>query len=178
MRLQSTPEQNTIRIPDGTFGTRATLKIMSRLVREFRSHQAIRDQASYIVEGLPSKAFRDEVTALFAFVRDEIRYLGDVNDVETIQTPPTVLESRQGDCDDKATLLSALLQSIGHPTRFVAVGFEEAGVFDHVYVKTLIGNQWVALDATIEPQACDSPPCPGSVGWEPPNPVAVMVENT
>jgi transglutaminase-like putative cysteine protease len=144
----------------------------------------MRTLARDLVEGLPSKAFRDEARALFHFVRDEIRYLGDVNEVETLQAPDVTLAQGQGDCDDKATLLASLLQAIGHPTQFVAVGFTEYGVFEHVYLRTLAGDRWIALDPSVT--AADGEcaprysgdPCPGEMGWEPHNTVSIMVENT
>src|SRR5260221_3118787 len=183
MRLQAANSQvSHYTIPTGAPGTRATLKMMSRLVRDYRTHGSIRSTAQDLVEGLPSKAFRDEVRALFNFVRDDVRYLGDVNEVETLQAPDVTLASRQGDCDDKATLLASLLQSIGLPTQFVAVGMSEPGVFEHVYVRTLVGREWIALDASTEGGECaprfTGDPCPGEMGWEPPDAVSVMVENT
>ena len=183
MRLQAARNQaSNFEIPTGARGTRQTLRLMSKLVREFRTSDTIRRTAANIVEGFPSQAFRDEVRALFSFVRDDIRYLGDVNEVETIQAPDVTLATGQGDCDDKAALLAALLQSIGYKTQFVAVGFSEPGVFEHVFVRVLLGNQMISLDPTVEGGACapayTGEPCPGDMGWEPPDQIAVMVENT
>jgi len=93
---------------------------------------------------------------LYRFVRDSIRYVQDVNEIETVQEPQKTLEFGAGDCDDKATLLAALLESIGHPTRFVAIGFEP-GIFSHVYVESRIGDSWVAMETTE----------PVEMGWEP-----------
>jgi hypothetical protein len=183
MRLQAAQNQLTsFEVPVGGRGTRQTLRLMSKLVREYRASGPIRDTAKNLVEHLPSQAAHDEVRALFHFVRDEIRYLGDVNEVETIQAPDVTLASGQGDCDDKATLLASLLQSIGFKTQFVAVGFSEPGVFEHVFLRALLGNHMVSLDPTVEGGACSpnytGEPCPGEMGWEPPDQIAVMVENT
>lgn len=181
MRLQAGNQAASFfSVPNGGSGTRATLRMMSKLVKQYRTSGVIRDTASNLVEGLPSQAFRDEVRALFYFVRDDIRYLGDVNEVETLQAPDVTLGTGQGDCDDKATLLAALLQSIGHPTQFVAVGFHEPGIFEHVYVRTLVGDRWIGLDPTVQGGACSQTgePCPGQMGWEPETPFPPMVENT
>lgn len=183
MRLQAGNQQVSLfSVATGGTGTRATLKMMTRLVKQYRTSGVIRDTARNLVEGLVSQAFRDEARALFYFVRDDIRYLGDVNEVETLQAPDVTLANGQGDCDDKATLLAALLQSIGHPTQFVAVGFSEPGIFEHVYVRTLIGDRWISLDPTVEPGTCaptyTGEPCPGEMGWEPPDAITRMIENT
>lgn len=89
----------------------------------------------------------------------------DVNEVETLHTPDVTIEIGQGDCDDKVILLSTLLEAIGHPTRFVIVGYVDEMTFEHVYLETLIGEDWVALDPTENVEA----------GWSPPNPLARKV---
>ena len=100
-------------LADGARGTRQTLRLMSRLAKDARTDPIIRAKAADLVATVPGQAFRHEAEVLFEFVRDRIRYLGDVNGVETIQAPDVTLAVRQGDCDDKSTLLAALLESIG-----------------------------------------------------------------
>lgn len=137
-------------IPDGAAGTRATLRLMARLVREYRTNLAIRNRANDLVMMCPNQDYRGEAEALFLFVRDRIRYLQDVNGVETLQTPDVTLFNQSGDCDDKSTLLATMLESIGHCARFIAVGFNTSNSFEHVYVETLIGRDWVALETTVD----------------------------
>lgn len=110
-----------------------------------------------LVLNVTAKDYRAEVEKVFDFVRDNVRYTQDINDVETIQYPVNTLEFGYGDCDDMATLLASMLESIGHPCRFAAVG-TVAGEFEHVLIQTLIGTSWVALDPTE-----DHP-----MGWAPP----------
>lgn len=130
---------------------------MTRLVREYKAHPDVRDTAIELTSDLLQKDYYGEVQRLFQFVQHEIRYMQDVTDIETLQTPEVTLQNRVGDCDDKATLLAALLESIGHPTRFQAVGFAP-GEVSHVFVETRIGTRWIALDATE----------PNPMGWQPP----------
>jgi transglutaminase-like putative cysteine protease len=139
-------------MPDGPEGVRFTLDIMRRMVKKFRADPAIRALAESLVADLPSKDYASEVRRLFYFVRDEIRYTQDVNEVETLKTPSATVETRQGDCDDKSALLATLLETLGHPARFVAVGFAPED-FSHVYVETYVGKSWLALDTTemVEP---------------------------
>lgn len=134
---------------------------MRELVRNFRKNLTIRNLAGSLVGNLRQKDFNGEIKTLHAYVRDSIRYLKDIHGVETIQTPLVTLQNQFGDCDDKATLLASLLESIGHPTRFVAVGFQNPGDYQHVYVESRAGNRvsWIALETTQNVPA----------GWEPKN---------
>lgn len=135
-------------IPGGARGTRATLLIMRDLVRDWRRRPKIRQLAKRIVQRCPEKAYRCQVVKLHAWVRDVIKYMRDVRGVETIQAPDQTLLDMSGDCDDKVVLLGALLESIGHPVRFVAIGFSPLGAFTHVLLETLLGPYWVALETT------------------------------
>lgn len=157
MHLREPQTQTLQALPDGIAGVKATLAVMSNYVRDYKKDPDIRGTAIDLTMHLPQKAFTAQVHSLFEFVRDQVRYVHDIADVETVQTPLVTLYNRVGDCDDKATLLAALLESIGHKTRFVTVGFT-MGQVEHVYLETKIGADWVALDPTE----------PVPVGWEAP----------
>ena len=145
---------------------RATLEIMRRFVREARRTPDIRELALSLTGGLAPKDFMGEIAALHRFVRDSIRYVQDVNEVETVSPPVDILRTRMGDCDDKATLLAALLESIGHPARFEALAFAPDD-FSHVIVATKIGAGWLPLETTedVEP------------GWMPDGIVSKMLRH-
>lgn len=129
---------------------------MRDLTRAGKKTLRVRETAGSQTRSCAQKDWPCEVRALHAFVRDSIRYVGDINGVETVQSPDKTLEYGYGDCDDKSVLLASLLESIGHPTRFVAIGFQ-SGVYEHVYVETLIGTRWIALETTE----------PVEAGWAP-----------
>jgi transglutaminase-like putative cysteine protease len=97
--------------------------------------------------GLAQKDFTGEARRLFTFVRDQIRYVRDIDGVETLHAADWVLKLRAGDCDDKAILLAALLLSIGHTVRFKAVAFDP-GEFTHVWSQTCLGGRWVDMEPT------------------------------
>ncbi len=137
-----------IPIPGGDAGIRATLQIMRDLAREYRKTPQIRDLAKRLTVRCPSKHFRCELEQMHKWVRDVIKYRRDVHDVETVQTPDKTLADGSGDCDDKCVLLASLLQSIGHPVRFVAVGFQRAGPFSHVFIESPLGGYWRACETT------------------------------
>lgn len=154
-------------LPEGEAGTRETLKLMVGLVRTFKKPGSASWSTAHELTGhLASKDFTGEARALFEYVRDGIRYALDTHGVETVQTPDATLEIGSGDCDDKATLLAAMLEAMGHPTRFVALG-PLPGKYVHVFVQTLIADRWVSLDAT------ENVP----MGWAPRAAGAVMIAN-
>jgi transglutaminase-like putative cysteine protease len=150
-------------LPDGDAGVRATLELMRDMVRRAKKAPAVRLTALDLVSDLPQKDYTGQVVALHRYVRDSIRYVRDIRNVETLQTPEFTLEWGQGDCDDKSILLASLLESIGHRTRFCAVGYGFSG-FQHVFPQTLVGNRWVTLETTE----------PVDVGWNPRRPARVM----
>jgi transglutaminase-like putative cysteine protease len=134
-------------LPSGIEGTRQTLDLMVRITNDAKTRLEVRNRALSLTRWLPPKAWRAQVDQLFKFVRDQIRYTRDIRGVETLTHPVQTLAIGQGDCDDKSMLLAALLESIGHPTRFIAVGLQPNS-FQHVLVETVIGDDWVALETT------------------------------
>lgn len=157
--MDSRPQMVLMGIPSGREGVAATLRLMSRLVEQGKKTPAVRSTALQLTRYLPQKDYRAEISALHAFVRDRIRYTRDIRNVETLHTAEQVLLQGQGDCDDKSILLASMLESIGHPTRFIAVAFKP-GRFSHVLTEVRPGNSgpWIALETTE----------PVGVGWRPP----------
>lgn len=154
-------------ISDGEQGIRETLRIMSKVIKEYRKSPTIRELALKLTRGLPPKKWLAEANAIHEFVRDHIRYIKDIRGCETIQTPIQTLRIAQGDCDDKSTLVCALLESIGHPTRLVAMGFAEKGRYSHVLPQTKIGGKWVTLETTE----------PWPLGKHPKNAKSIMTQH-
>lgn len=145
-------------IPEGKAGTVETLKVMRGLVRNYKKSLPIRNIALSVIQHLNGKDYGGELQALQNYVRNRIRYVRDIRGVETIQTPEATLQIGQGDCDDQSVLLASLLESIGHPTRFVAIGFAP-DQFDHVFVESRLGAGWISAETTE----------PVGLGWQPPN---------
>lgn len=163
MAGQATPTTSReIEIPSGERGTLQTLKLMRSITRRSKKSWPIQQHALSIVRELSDKDYLGELSAVHRWVRDNIRYVRDVDDVETLRTPEKTLEIGQGDCDDKSMLAAALLGSIGHPTRFVAIGVNRPGQvgggFCHVYVESKLGDKWVSVETTE----------PVQLGWVPP----------
>lgn len=119
---------------------------MKRITEKGKRNIEIRQTALNLVCDRNQKDFIGEIKAVHQFVRDHIRYVKDIKGVETLQSPMKTIEISQGDCDDKTMLVCALLESIGHQCRIVAVGFG-AG-FSHVYPEVRINRKWIPVETT------------------------------
>lgn len=134
-------------IPSGSAGTRATLREMNKIVQAAKRRFPMRELALSIVANLPPKCWSCEAKAIHEYVLDHVRYVRDIDGIETIAIPEKTLEYGQGDCDDLVVLAATLLQTIGHPVRFAAVGFNNRP-YSHVLLETQIGNKWVPMELT------------------------------
>lgn len=153
-------------IPDGTAGTQQTLEAMAILARAGRRDPLVRDMAMSITRYLPNRAHDAEIARLHNWVKDRVRYVRDpvdtlgaskIRGIEYLSTPRAMLRTRAGDCDEHTVLLSSLLGSLGHPSRFVAVGLG-GGPFSHVYLETPTANgHWISAETTQ----------PVGLGWTP-----------
>lgn len=115
-------------------------------MKRYSADPRIRVTAMNIVRGINERDRAGEAAALFAFVRDKIKYMPDVLDVETLQTPDKTLELGAGDCDDQVTLLNSLARSIGFETRFVTMESFPGVGWDHVYSEIAVGDRWIGAD--------------------------------
>jgi hypothetical protein len=170
-----------IAIPGGIGGVRRTLRVMVDVASTFKTDIHVRTLAVCLVGGrsvtLSSgqqiryplcrpKDYVGELRCLHAFVRDCVRYVRDVEGVETLQTPVQTLNVLAGDCDDKAMLFCALAGSIGFQTRFCAIGVRDEP-FSHVMAQALLENvgQYVNAETILESV---------ELGWEPPDATTAM----
>lgn len=175
-------------IPSGVNGVKATLRLMVDRCRKFlrpnsgniRDAQrllSIRQCAQQLTYPVPEKDYWGEVEALHLFVRDQIRYTGDMLWAETIQDPDYTLSEKSGDCDDKSILFCCLANSIGYPTRFCAVGMPSESDpngenFSHVSGQALIdGCGWVNAECI----PIDESGTKVDLGWFPPQVTCVML---
>lgn len=131
---------------------------MRRLVIDGRKNGLIRQTAAGLVNGLRQKDYLGEIKIIHAFVRDNIRYVRDVRNVETLHAAPFILQQGYGDCDDKTVLTCAMLESIGHKTRMTIVALYTPA-FCHVFPEVLYNGKWIPLEVTE----------PVNIGWLPEN---------
>ena len=100
---------------------------MKSLVQEYRKNPRLRAYVGRLIGGIDPNKPLARMNVLYRAVTDNIAHVGDPEG-EFVADPITVLQTRVGDCDCKATCLATLLEAAGYPTKF---GF----VPGHVYVE-------------------------------------------
>ena len=166
MRLSNSRIDYRLRLLPGAGGIAQTIRVMRQCVEFYKSHPRIIEVARNIVMLAPPKDQLAEVVAVFEYVRDQIRYVADPLDVETLTTPDRLIDEGAGDCDDKSTLLATLLAAIGIDSEFVVTGYTDNTNYEHVYVLAYVSSVRVALDP------CELQPA----GWQPPRPTIYTLE--
>ena len=150
----------------GNAGVFHTVRVMRRMVEEYKADPEILRAAVGVVYLTPEHAQVSEAEAVYNYVRDFIRYVRDPVGLESLTIPPITLQRQVGDCDDQTTLLATMLEAVGYPTRFVLAGYQSRD-YEHVYLEVLAGGQWIPADP-IEKQS--------QFGYEPPNYVSRWTE--
>ena len=68
-----------------------------------------------------------------------------------------VLQQREGDCNEHATLLLALLRAAGIPARMaLGVTLLRDRFFYHAWVEAYLGTKWISLDPTFNQVPADA----------------------
>ncbi len=140
-----------------------TVNVMRLKANEAK--KTLRPLAEQICAKLEPGDYNSEIYAIYSWMRANIRYAKDPYDVEYVQAPRRLLESRQGDCDDIACLSAALCMAMGHECRFLVVGFED-GNPSHVFCQAAVrgtasmdgGGRGEKLWVTIDPVADENTP--------------------
>jgi hypothetical protein len=100
---------------------------------------------------VPSRDFEAEASAVFNWVRENIRYTRDPDGLELFRKPIRTVQLGIADCDDMSILIAALLGTIGHKLvlRVIGVTSDEP---EHIYPLVLLppdnSTYYIALDAT------------------------------
>jgi uncharacterized protein DUF3857/transglutaminase superfamily protein len=92
----------------------------------------IKQKVGELTAGIPSKF--DQMRALAKFVQKDIRYVAIELGIGGWQPHPAseILGHRYGDCKDKATLMSAMLQQIGVESFYVTINTKRGSVVPNV----------------------------------------------
>lgn len=155
MRVQGVGawQSRTIPLPDGIPGTARTIQFIRSLVEEGVKNPRIRRTATDILQSVPAYNEPEEVSAIYHWVLQSIRFTKDMlgvgHGIETLQPAADILETRAGDCDDFVILLASLLGSVGYETQAVTVAASASDPenFSHIYLEAKVSGRWIALDA-------------------------------
>ncbi len=80
----------------------------------------------------------------------------DKRPVLTIPSAVEVLRTRVGDCNEHATLLTALLRASGIPAKLsIGLSYSQGQFFYHAWTEAFIG-EWISLDATLNQMPVDA----------------------
>ena len=98
-----------------------------------------------------------EIEAMYAEVRQRVRYTLDPTIFDAFQVPGRTLQLATGDCDDSTSLLAALCMSIGYRVQSRVVHLKGQPTYGHIFLRVQMPNdEWVPLDASVNARA----------GWE------------
>jgi hypothetical protein len=140
--LGNTPQTSESELSPGINGNLETLQMMIKVARERSRHPLIRELALRILEHykVPSQDYIKEAYAIGDYIKRKVRYVRDINGVETLHDPLTLIDQMkrgqaQGDCDDMSLLIATLLLSIGHQPFYRVVRYYQGnGSYQHIYV--------------------------------------------
>lgn len=168
------PPSQLLTIRSGEAGVTDTLKLMAQLAKQYKVDPVIRQTSARIVQSCPPKDDLCECAALQNWVRSNIRYTGDVVDVETLQTPDYTLQERYGDCDDQSVLLATFLLAIGIPAAYCALGVD-GGPYSHVLPVAILRQHTQLLYVPCETTLSKDPQTGEAIGpgWFPSNATCV-----
>lgn len=145
-----------------------TVSKMKSIINDSARNPYVREWAKKIVARIEVNKKQAEASAVFDFVRDNVRYTKDPYGFEYVTTPPIILEDIRlymagqgdrpvGDCDDMTALSLSLLKSIGFQVAIKVVSFAPNKKYGHVYGLVQIGYDWVPVDCVRPDQ---------NIGWE------------
>lgn len=101
---------------------------------------------------------------LFDYVMENIKYVPDIDGIETFQTPEVTLSNKFGDCDDMTSLLGAMYRSIGFTYALVTVQLPGFTDYNHVYGAVYTTEGWKYVDASDKDTGIfDNAPAPEDI---------------
>jgi len=142
-------------IPDGRAGLDAKVRKIRALVEQAKRDPWFRARAAAIVRHVPERDQVGEVEAVWQWVREHVRYLRDPwspDGLEVFTTPRRLLEDASRgvaaeDCDGHVILASALIETIGYPTRY-RIGGVSPEHWRHIWLEARTNRGWHPLELT------------------------------
>lgn len=146
--LDRIPPTLQLEIPEDDAGTTQTIAAMQERIDQGRRSAKVQGTAVRITSHVKSFDQLGQIRAICEWTRRNIRFRNDPVGSEALRTPDLTLEWKAGDCDDYATLIAALLESLGIRTRLVAAATNprHPAAFTHVWPEALLKGRWLACD--------------------------------
>jgi tetratricopeptide (TPR) repeat protein len=127
---------------------------------QLRVTDDIRAAAAEAVKGIPESDEAARIRAVYDFVVSRTRYVGLEFGINSFKPYPveTILARRFGDCKDKASLMHAMLESLGIDSRLTLLRMKRLGAIDEAPASLAVFNhailyvpgQQLFLDGTAE----------------------------
>ena len=143
-----------------------TARIMRDIIIKSTQNQYVRKWAEKMLDRVPDHNEYQEVSAVYQYLANNIRYTKDPHGFEYIKTPPVSLQQMDIgelpnlDCDDMTVLSLSLLKSIGYPVALRLASFNRDKKFRHVYGLVFVKQYgWVPFDLVKKK----------GLGWEAPH---------
>lgn len=94
-------------------GLESKLKIIGNLIKRGSENIIIRNKVIDIIGNYNIQS-TEQLKKIYDFLFYNIKYVSDINNVETLYSAEKVLMLGYGDCDDKVILGGAMLRTIGY----------------------------------------------------------------
>ncbi|MGM0587091.1 MAG: transglutaminase-like domain-containing protein [Bacteroidota bacterium] len=145
-------------------GLDSVLGTMVELANEGKQDPAIRDAAVNMTRNITAdprtgranrRDYNAIANAIYKWIHNNIDYVRDPIGVEWVQSARKTIQRGYGDCDDHSILASALLGSLGVPTKFkvIKASRKDPDAWTHVYVLYKANGQWIPFDTTLHSHA-------------------------
>ena len=126
-----------------------TINDLSAYLKSSKNCQVGNSKIKSLVDSLTSGLTNDmdKANAIFTYVRDTLSYSFYY---DTKYGAVGALTAKKGNCVDHTHLLVAMFRTAGLAARYVhgKCTFTSGGTYGHVWAQVLIGDTWVAADAT------------------------------
>lgn len=137
--------------------------LIQRRVWKSVNDPKMRELALAITNNCPERDGLCESRAVYAAIKDRVRYTGDVapviqdngqkDGVDYYQSAVRTWQIKGGDCDDHSALAATLLALNGIEPRFRVTSADNSDDWSHIYVIAGLPKnnpaRWVAVDSTL-----------------------------
>lgn len=108
--------------------------------------------ARQVTRGCPGRDGMCELRAIYRFVVENVRYTGDISNVDTFSAPLRTLQMGGEDCDGHSLLNAALAMANGFRAK-VRITSNRGISWDHIYCMGGYpkgrADRWIPLDTTL-----------------------------